>query len=312
MDWLDRDPRRRRRARRHRRLPVVRRRAPRPAAPPHRDRRRRPRRASCCAGARPRRTSRPRASSTLPRRCSCRPPRRRRSLRTPRTTVARFAAESELTRTLGAVLETREEVDEIREAAGPDVAVADQLIDELAVACRRVGLARRFHNDVVRSCLQLRRQRIVAVVPPRRIHAAAGDRRLRRHATGGPVRTLIRLRLTLVGGPVEGTAPPGAKDHPCARPAEPPVSSLPLRRPWPCSWPAARPGATPPRPAPTSPSATGEATERHAVAHRDPAPAQTVGPDASPLSRPSRRRRQAGARREDRQHRPTPSRTPAW
>jgi hypothetical protein len=76
-------------------------------------------------------------------------------------TDARFAAESELTRTLGAVLETREEVDEIREAAGPDVAVADQLIEELAVACRRVGLARRFHNDVVRSCLQLRRQRIV-------------------------------------------------------------------------------------------------------------------------------------------------------
>jgi hypothetical protein len=76
-------------------------------------------------------------------------------------TVARFSAESELTRTLGAVLETREEVEEVREAAGPDVAVADQLIDELAVACRRVGLARRFHNDVVRSCLQLRRQRIV-------------------------------------------------------------------------------------------------------------------------------------------------------
>lgn len=76
-------------------------------------------------------------------------------------TVARFAAESELTRTLGAVLETHEEVEEIREAAGVDVAVADQLIDELAVACRRVGLARRFHNDVVRSCLQLRRQRIV-------------------------------------------------------------------------------------------------------------------------------------------------------
>jgi hypothetical protein len=76
-------------------------------------------------------------------------------------TVARFGAESELTRTLGAVLETREDVEEIREAAGVDVEVADQLVDELAVACRRVELARRFHNDVVRSCLQLRRQRIV-------------------------------------------------------------------------------------------------------------------------------------------------------
>ena len=31
----------------------------------------------------------------------------------------------------------------------------------LPVACRRVELARRFHNDVVRSALQLRRQRLV-------------------------------------------------------------------------------------------------------------------------------------------------------
>ncbi len=69
--------------------------------------------------------------------------------------------ESELTRTLGALFEDREAIDDVREAAGPDVAVADQLLDELAVACRRVELARRFHNDVVRSCLQLRRQRLV-------------------------------------------------------------------------------------------------------------------------------------------------------
>jgi hypothetical protein len=75
--------------------------------------------------------------------------------------AARAVAESELTRTLGAVLDTREDVSEIREAAAPDEAVADELIDELAVACRRVGLARRFHNDVVRSCIQLRRKRVV-------------------------------------------------------------------------------------------------------------------------------------------------------
>lgn len=74
---------------------------------------------------------------------------------------ARSMAESELTRTLSAVLGDREDVQEIRGAAGPDLVVADQLLEELAVACRRVGLARRFHNDVVRSCLQLRRQRIV-------------------------------------------------------------------------------------------------------------------------------------------------------
>ena len=29
------------------------------------------------------------------------------------------------------------------------------------MACRRVELARRFHNDVVRSCVQLRRKRVV-------------------------------------------------------------------------------------------------------------------------------------------------------
>ena len=56
---------------------------------------------------------------------------------------------------------SREDVDDVRESAGSDVAVADQLIGELAVACRRVELARRFHNDVVRSTLQLRRKRVV-------------------------------------------------------------------------------------------------------------------------------------------------------
>jgi hypothetical protein len=73
----------------------------------------------------------------------------------------RFLVESELTRTIGAVLDTREDVEEIQAEAGPDVGVADQLLSELAVACRRVELARRFHNDVVRSALQLRRKRVV-------------------------------------------------------------------------------------------------------------------------------------------------------
>ncbi len=72
----------------------------------------------------------------------------------------RSLVESELTRTLGTVFETREDVDEVVEVAGSDSAVADQLFDELAVACRRVELARRFHNDVVRSCLDLRHRRI--------------------------------------------------------------------------------------------------------------------------------------------------------
>jgi hypothetical protein len=73
----------------------------------------------------------------------------------------RSIVESELTRTLGAVLQDAEDVEAVQLAAGPDLAVADQLLDELAVACRRVGLARRFHNDVVRSCLQVRRKRVV-------------------------------------------------------------------------------------------------------------------------------------------------------
>jgi hypothetical protein len=75
--------------------------------------------------------------------------------------VSRWAAESELSRTLGAVLETREDVEELRDAAGVDAAVCDQLLAELAAACRRVELARRFHNDVVRNCTQVRRQRLV-------------------------------------------------------------------------------------------------------------------------------------------------------
>ncbi len=79
----------------------------------------------------------------------------------PDDDTARLLAESELTRTLGAVFSGRDDVDAVLEAAGPDDAVAAQMIGELAVACRRVELARRFHNDVVRSCLQLRRKRVV-------------------------------------------------------------------------------------------------------------------------------------------------------
>lgn len=73
---------------------------------------------------------------------------------------ARAVAESELTRSLSALLGDREDVEAIVEEAGPDSAVADQLVEELAVACRRVELARRFHNDVVRSCVHVRRKRV--------------------------------------------------------------------------------------------------------------------------------------------------------
>ena len=79
----------------------------------------------------------------------------------PDDVTARLLAESELTRTLGAVFGSPEDVDAVLEGAGSADAVAEQMIGELAVACRRVELARRFHNDVARSCLQLRRKRVV-------------------------------------------------------------------------------------------------------------------------------------------------------
>lgn len=79
----------------------------------------------------------------------------------PEDSRARTVAESELTRTLGAVFSDPEDAAAVVEAAGPDDAVAVQMVDELAVACRRVELARRFHNDVVRSTLQVRRKRVV-------------------------------------------------------------------------------------------------------------------------------------------------------
>ena len=58
------------------------------------------------------------------------------------------------------LLGEREDVDAILEDAGTDAPVAEQLVTELAVACRRVELARRFHNDIVRSCVHVRRKRI--------------------------------------------------------------------------------------------------------------------------------------------------------
>ncbi len=42
--------------------------------------------------------------------------------------------------------------------ADPDIAA---LLEELATACRKVGLARRFYNDTVASARTLRRRRVV-------------------------------------------------------------------------------------------------------------------------------------------------------
>ena len=67
----------------------------------------------------------------------------------------RSAAESALTQALEATLD-EEEVAEVRVAPG-----GAELIEELAASARRVQLSRRFLNDAVRACSQLRRQRIV-------------------------------------------------------------------------------------------------------------------------------------------------------
>ncbi len=73
---------------------------------------------------------------------------------------ARTVAESELTSALAAVLDDPEVIDDIRGEAAPDEELADQLLEELALACRRTEFARRFHNDVVRSCTQVRVKRV--------------------------------------------------------------------------------------------------------------------------------------------------------
>ena len=68
----------------------------------------------------------------------------------------REAAESDLTKTLDAVFADPVQVAALRST--PDRA---ELLDELASACRKVEMARRFHNDTVASAIALRRRRIV-------------------------------------------------------------------------------------------------------------------------------------------------------
>jgi hypothetical protein len=67
----------------------------------------------------------------------------------------RALAESDLTGALLAALD-EEDVAEVEAADG-----GTEMLDELAAACRRVQLSRRFLNDAVRACRQLRNQRMV-------------------------------------------------------------------------------------------------------------------------------------------------------
>lgn len=67
----------------------------------------------------------------------------------------RAEAESALSQALEATLDD-EEIEEVRQAPG-----GAELIEELAASARRVQLSRRFLNDAVRACSQLRSQRMV-------------------------------------------------------------------------------------------------------------------------------------------------------
>ncbi|MDQ4084381.1 MAG: hypothetical protein M3165_01035 [Actinomycetota bacterium] len=68
----------------------------------------------------------------------------------------RELAESDLSQALAASLGDEAEIRRLRE--DPEV---HELLAELGNACRKVELARRFHNDVVASALALRRNRVV-------------------------------------------------------------------------------------------------------------------------------------------------------
>lgn len=68
----------------------------------------------------------------------------------------REMAESDLTSALGAALADPAYVAELRSGAD-----GGSVLDELAAACRRVGHARRFHNDTVQAARRLRTKMLV-------------------------------------------------------------------------------------------------------------------------------------------------------
>lgn len=68
------------------------------------------------------------------------------------------AAESELTAALNAAFDDVDEVDAVAETE-----LGDALLWELTASCQRVALSRRFHNDAVRACRQLRAQNVVRI-----------------------------------------------------------------------------------------------------------------------------------------------------
>jgi hypothetical protein len=83
---------------------------------------------------------------------------RRATTTDPARTAARSAAESDLTRVLAELFPEPADVDELLTEGDPEDAV---LVTELAGSCRRVELARRFHNDAVAAARELRRRWVV-------------------------------------------------------------------------------------------------------------------------------------------------------
>lgn len=68
----------------------------------------------------------------------------------------RWLAESDLSRTLGGVFDDPDDVEDLLDDPG-----ATELLGGLSGVCQRLELSRRFLNDGVRACRQVRRQRLV-------------------------------------------------------------------------------------------------------------------------------------------------------
>ena len=69
---------------------------------------------------------------------------------------ARCAAESALTKAVDIALGDRETVDDLLDQPG-----GEPTVTSLASSIQKAAWSRRFHNDTVRSCLAVRRQRLV-------------------------------------------------------------------------------------------------------------------------------------------------------
>ncbi|SDU72930.1 hypothetical protein [Jiangella alkaliphila] len=76
--------------------------------------------------------------------------------RTASEGAERYQAESDLTAVLTAVLDDPADLEPLRSDPAAEAA-----LDELGMACRRAAHARRFHNELVRGSIRLRRKALV-------------------------------------------------------------------------------------------------------------------------------------------------------